>query len=347
VTDIQRIQFAASEQAQLETTQLDLAPAPDEVVLRTRWSLISAGTELAVYTNTNELGRSSSQQQYPAYPGYAAAGVVEAAGANVKRLAPGTRVVAATGHATHARFKPAQTVHLALPESFPLEDAPFIRMALIPLAALRQADIHAGEWLGVVGLGVVGNLGAQFGRAAGHRVISVGRSALRNRIAAECGIDPVLTGSADEIARATQDLTGKRGCRFVLETTGTAEGLQKALALVGDGGTISLVGVPWQQDERLAATAVMQPVFSRYLSIVGGWEWGIAPFERDERPVPMIPYRHSTEANARYALDAMQRGEVQVAPLITQRICPDQIQSAYQGLLRDREQYVGVLIDWE
>jgi threonine dehydrogenase-like Zn-dependent dehydrogenase len=255
-------------------------------------------------------------------------------------------VVVAAGHASHARFQPTQTVHLALPDSFSLEYAPFIRMALIPLAALREADIHAGEWLGVVGLGVVGNLGAQFGRAAGFRVIGVGRSKLRNQIAAQCGIDPVLTGSADDIARETKTLTGNRGCRFVLETTGTAEGMEKALALVGDGGTISLVGVPWQQDDRLAATALMQSVFSRYLTITGGWEWGIAPFERDDRPAPMIPYRYSTEANARYALDAMQRGEVQVAPLITQHIRPNDIQAAYQGLLRDRERFVGVLIDW-
>jgi threonine dehydrogenase-like Zn-dependent dehydrogenase len=346
MTSLRRITFVAPEQVQVETIETELMPAPDQALIRTHYSFISAGTELAVYTNTNELGRSSSDQQYPAYPGYAASGIVEAVGDNVKRIAPGSRIVAATGHASHARFQPDRTVYLELPEAFPPEHAPFIRMALIPLAALQQADIHAGEWLGVVGLGVVGNLGAQFGRAAGYRVVGIGRSKLRNQIAAQCGIAPILTGDADDIARETKTLTSNRGCRFVLETTGTAEGLQKALALVGDSGTISLVGVPWQQDDRLAATALMQPVFSRYLKIVGGWEWGIALFERSDHPVPMIPYRYSTEANAHYALEAIQRGEVRVTPLITQRIRPDEIQAAYQGLLHDREQFVGVLIDW-
>lgn len=347
MTLVRRVVFRGVEQAEVESADSDLTLAPTQALLRTHYSLISAGTELAVYTNTNELGRSASSNQYPTYPGYAAAGIVEAVGADVKRLSPGTRAYAATGHASYARFQPEQQAHLPVPDSFPLEHVPFIAMALVPLAVLPSADIHAGEWLGVVGLGVLGNLGAQFGRAAGMRVAAVGRSKLRNEIAAQVGIEPVLTGDVQTIARESKTLTDGRGCRFVMETTGTAEGLQKALALVGDGGTISLVGVPWQQDERLAATAVMQPVFSRYLKIVGGWGAGIPLFERESsRGVPMIPYRYSTEANARYALEAMQRGEVRVEPLITQRIRPDEIQAAYQGLLRDRERFVGVLIDW-
>src|SRR5262249_8161492 len=150
--------------------------------------------ELAVYTNTNELGRTASQNQYPAYPGYAAAGVVEAVGTDVKRIAAGSHAYAATGHATYGRFQPEPAAVLQVPNDFPLDYAPSIRMALVPLATLRQADIHAGEWLGVVGLGVVGNLGAQFGQAAGLRVIGVGRSKLRNEIAGACGIETVLTG---------------------------------------------------------------------------------------------------------------------------------------------------------
>jgi threonine dehydrogenase-like Zn-dependent dehydrogenase len=221
-------------------------------------------------------------------------------------------------------------------------------MALIPLALLRQADLLAGEWLGVVGLGLVGNLGAQFGLHAGCGVIGVGRSELRNQIAVRCGIENVVTGDVEAIAESARSLTHGLGCRFVLETTGTPQGLQKALALVADGGTIALVGVPWQDDASLSASAVMQPVFSRYLSIIGGWEWGIPLFERDaDRPAPMISHRHSTEANARYAAESIQRGAVQVEPLITHRIAPESIQSAYQGLLRQRDEYLGVLIRWD
>ncbi len=346
MTSFRRIVFTAPQQAQVEAIQADTTPAPDEALLRTEWSLISTGTELALYTGTNDLGRGAGDQ-YPCYPGYAAAGVVEAVGANVTHLAPGSRVLAASGHASHARFQPDRTVHLEIPAALSPEYAPFIRMALISLAALRQADIAAGEWLGVVGLGLVGNLGGQFGRCAGFRLIGVGRSALRSRIAGECGIESVLSSDAEHIARETKALTGGRGCRFVLETTGTAEGLQKAIALAGDGGTISLVGVPWREETGVTASAIMQPLFSRYLTLVGGWEWGIPLTERERgRPAPMIPNRHSAEANARYAAECILRGDVQIAPLITQRITPDEIQAAYQGLLHQRDQFMGVLIHW-
>ena len=158
----------------------------------------------------------------------------------------------------------------------------------------------------------------------------------------------MLNGTAAEIENAVQSLTGGIGCRFVLETTGTPQGLQKAIAMASGGGTIALVGVPWQHDSSVTATEIMQPAFSRYLSITGGWEWGIPLFaHEDGRSAPMIAHRHSVEANAVYAADCIQRGIVQVEPLITHRISPDEAQSAYQGLLRCRNEYLGVLLKWK
>lgn len=341
--DVRRIVFTAAQQASVERVEQEIDLSPNAVLMRTEWSLISTGTELAVYKDDFDI-HARSANPFPIYPGYAAAGIVEQVGAAVTEFAPGDRVVAPTPHASLSVFEPSKVFCLRLHDDLPTEYAPFIRMALISLASLCRADLHAGEWLGVVGLGLVGNLGAQFGRAGGYQVIGAGRSSLRSQIARSCGIEHIISGDPAAVQAQTSATTREEGCRFVLDTTGTSSGILSAIAMAADGGTISLVGVPWQSDTAVPATAIMQPAFTRYLTIRGGWEWDL-PL-RSARSDAMLPNPHSIEANARHAMRLMTRGDVQVAPLISRRIQPDAAQDAYQDLLHKRDEIMGVLIDW-
>jgi threonine dehydrogenase-like Zn-dependent dehydrogenase len=346
IQETQRVVFTGPEQASIEMVAFDPFLELDMVLFRNQWSLISPGTELAVYTNRIDLG-DRRDDPFPAYPGYAAVGIIEAVGSVIESLSPGDRVLAISGHCSYAKFKPVNTFFLKLPDDISGKHATFIRMALITQATLCKADLRAGEWLGIVGLGLVGNLGAQIGRCAGFNVITVGRSPLRSELAARCGIEHILSGSPEEVSEQVRFITGGLGCRLVLDTSGTTKGLLKAIALAGDGGTISLVGVPWVSDPSVHATEIMQPLFSRYLKIQGGWEWDLPLFEKDsDRSLPMLRNRYSVESNAKYTLQLIRKDAIQIDPLITHRIPPIAIQETYQGLLHKRNEYLGVIIDW-
>ena len=331
-----------------EVNRFDLPDSlgPDEVLLRTSKSLISTGTELAMFADRNEL-RPLDRDPFPQRPGYAAVGTIEETGEGIDGLAPGDRVFAATPHVSACVFRPARTICTRLPAEVSDEQAVFIRMALITLAALCRADIQAGEWLGVVGLGIVGNVGAQMGREAGYHVVGVGHSTLRSERAAQCGINTILEGSAEEISGHVRDLTDGQGCRFVLDTSGTSRGLLNAVSLAGSGGTISLVGVPWETDPAITLSSVLQPMFSRYLTIQGGWEWDLPLYAKPkDTPVPMVPFRHSVEANARYAIELIRSGSMLTDPLVTHVLEPARAQQAYDGLANRRDEYLGVVFDW-
>lgn len=344
MVDYQRVVFNGEEKAGLEEARLEHGPGPDQILLRTRWSLISPGTELAIYTNWRDFG--ASPHPFPAYPGYASMGVVQAVGQAIKGFVPGDRVFAISGHASHAIITPATGFCLRLSADLRDDFVPFIRMMLISLASLIQADIRPGEWLGVVGLGLVGNLAAQMGSCAGYRLIGAGRSEMRSEVARRCGLGHVLSGDPEEVAAQVGEITGGRGCQLVLDTTGTPQGLMKAVAMAGVGASISLVGVPWQSDPSVAATSFMQPAFSKYLTLKGGWEWCLPVYEQPGSPLQMVRNRPSIETNTRYALDLLRSGSVQVEPLITHRLEPEDAQEAYQGLLHARDGYLGVLFDW-
>lgn len=343
-----RIVFPSAGVAALETEELPEL-GPGQVLMRTTHSLISTGTELALYLDENEMNgaKRGDPGRFPVYPGYAAVGRIEAVGAAGDELTPGQRVFADTGHSSHVIFDPARKMCLPIPEDAPGGSVAFIRMALITLATLCRADIRPGEWLGVTGLGIVGNLGAQFGALAGYRVVAAGRSELRNQRARACGIETIVTGDAAAVGEQVREMTGGDGCRFVLDTTGTSEGLLKAVKMAGRGGTVSLVGVPWKVDTSVDLSSITHQLFSNYITIKGGWEWDL-PLHRKSKGVknPAVRLRPTIEDNARYALDSVVSGKIVTEPLVTHTISPDDAQTAYDGLAHSRNEYMGVVIDW-
>ena len=343
--EYQRVVFSGEERASLEGERLQYDLGPEQILVRTRWTLISPGTELAIYTNQRDFG--ASQNPFPAYPGYASMGVVEVAGGAVEGFAAGDRVFTISGHTSHVIINPATSFCLRLSDDLRDDFAPFLRLMLISLASLCQADIRPGEWSGVVGLGLVGNLAAQIGRSGGYHLIGAGRSEMRSEVARRCGLGRVLSGEPEEVAAQVGEITGGKGCQLVLDTTGTPQGLMKAVAMAGTGGSIILVGVPWQSDPTIAATAIMQSAFSKYLTFKGGWEWCLPVYEQPGSSMKMVRNRTSIETNARYAMELISSGSVLVEPLITHRLRPEYAQDAYQGLLHSRDSYLGVLFDWE
>src|SRR5262249_24735002 len=69
-------------------------PGPNQVLVATEASAVSAGTELAVWTGTHQWLRDPNlpEWKFPFRPGYSAAGTVVAVGPGVSGWAPGDRV---------------------------------------------------------------------------------------------------------------------------------------------------------------------------------------------------------------------------------------------------------------
>ena len=93
-----RVVFPERGRVALETFDLPDV-GPEQVLFRTRFSLVSSGTERIVLhgrfdSNTHWTGYA----QYPFHPGYAAVGEVVAAGQDVRDVAVGDIVAARLGH---------------------------------------------------------------------------------------------------------------------------------------------------------------------------------------------------------------------------------------------------------
>src|SRR6516162_7314243 len=103
-----KILFLGPRQAILQEAKLP-SLRPDSLLLRSRASLISTGTELTAFGHNFEPGTHwDSWVKYPFHPGYATVAQVEQIGKNIRGVKVGDRVVARVPHASHHVVKEAQ-----------------------------------------------------------------------------------------------------------------------------------------------------------------------------------------------------------------------------------------------
>ena len=107
--------------------------------------------------------------------GYSSAGVVVAVGSGVYGLAPGDRVACGgAGWASHAEIITVPRNLIAkVPSTVELDAAAYATVGAISMHAVRQADVNLGERVGVVGLGLVGQLTLRILAAAGCDPIGI------------------------------------------------------------------------------------------------------------------------------------------------------------------------------
>lgn len=329
--EAQRIVISGLRQARVEPFELDAEHlGPGEIVVRSLVTLISPGTEGATFLGLKAPGQ-SEESPFPRRVGYASVARVIAAGAEAQ-VAESDVVFTTSSHASVARVDTLRQVCVPLPEGLAPEEAVFARMATVSMASLRTTSARAGDRAAVVGLGLVGNLAAQLCQIGGMPTTALDLLPFRCEIARRCGLSNTTSSPNAPELRSNHGL--------VLECTGTASGAITALQLARPGGDVSLVGAPWGRgDTSKAAHEVLESIFTGYVAVRSGWEWQLPNL-----PSPFAPGSH--DENSRRALDLIAQGRLRVRELLTHRLPPDRAQEAFEGLVDQKEAYLGVVFDW-
>ncbi len=309
-----------------------------DVLVKTRYSLISAATELAC------LSGSQRWFPFPGTPGYAAVGEVLDVGEGISAVAPGDTVHFWGGHKQYNLIDTTRPQHICLkvPAGLPLPLAPFTRLAIIAMTSLRISNIELGDTVGVVGLGTVGNFAAQLAGLQGATVIGLDLSEGRVRRARDCGIACPIQVEPATMVEAVREITGGESLSTLIEATGVPSALPPALPLLGRYGEVILLGTPRGVYETDLTSSLLDYIHLHgqgNITFKGAHEW--------RYPVARDPYvKHSMERNSEIALNLIKSGALKVAPLHTHTLSPAEAPSAYQGLKNAKDEYVGVVFDW-
>jgi 2-desacetyl-2-hydroxyethyl bacteriochlorophyllide A dehydrogenase len=231
------VRFVAPRRVELEPVDVR-APIDGELLVRTRWSGISGGTELLAYRGELDaesprdetIGSLGGRFEYPFAYGYSCVG--EVIRSHVDGVGEGATVFAFHPHQDLFTVSGADIVRVDDVDARVATLFPLVETAL---QVTIDAGSHLGEPLVVLGLGAVGVLTAALLQRAGADVVAADPRRDRREAANGFGIRAV---DVSEIGEVVGEMTSGEGVPLVVDATGHPPALADALELVRHEGEV-------------------------------------------------------------------------------------------------------------
>lgn len=341
---------------------------PTSLLIRSRISLVSAGTErmLLDFGRNNLLAKARSQPDkiklllnklgtdgllptieavtskldQPIPLGYSNVGVVEAVGSSVKAFKVGDRVVSNGPHAELVAV--SQTLCAHIPDSVSDESAAFTVLASIALQGIRLAQPTFGETFVVSGLGLIGLLTSQLLLANGCVVLGLDPDPDKCRLAESFGVTSFnLNDSSDPVAWCLDKTDGNGADGFIITAaTTSSQPVHTAAEASRQRGRIILVGVTGLDLRR-------DLFYKKELSFQVSCSYGPGRYDPSyEQECNDYPYgfvRWTQQRNFSAVLRSFERGLLNVDSLISHRFSFTDATLAYDLLLSSKPS-LGILL---
>jgi len=321
------------------------APAPDEVLIRTIYSGVSAGTELSQYrgsspfmTRSWDADRRVFRDGEPSWSfpvrnlGYEEVGRIEAVGSGVRRVRPGQVVFGAWNHRSTHLMREEEAEAKLVPEGADPRIGIFAHIGAVALNGAHDACIRLGDLVVVFGLGVLGQIVLQAARASGATVIGIDPLESRRGMALRLGADRVLDPAAGSVADIVKSETGGRGADVCVEVAGTPAALAEAMRTVAYASRVVAMG--FFQDE-VGGLRLGDEFHHNRIELISSQISGVAP---------AASHRWSKLRLWQAAVRLQHEGRLDLLPLITDEV-PFEGARALRPTRRRRSGYPSVGAD--
>lgn len=339
------VQFTAPGEVELVSEpEADLEPG--SVRVRTRYSGISAGTELTAYRGSNpyltQTWDNSRRLFVPgepsfAYPvrgwGYSEVGQVLEVAPGVSEFGPGDLVYGIWGHRSEA-VVPAERVHRLPADVEPILGV-FGRVGAIALNAVLAGRVVLGDRVAIFGQGVIGLLATGLARLSGAQVLAVDAMPQRRHLAERLGAHHVLGVDHGDGAGAAVREYWPGGADVAIELSGSYQALHQAVRAVGPDCRVVASGF-YQgggDDLRLGEEFHHNRV-QLIASQIGA------------TPLDLGPRWNHTRLNA-VVMDQIGAGALDASALITDVLRADRVAEAFRLLDSAAPQTLQVVLDFE
>jgi alcohol dehydrogenase, propanol-preferring len=143
----------------------------------------------------------------------------------------------------YAEYAKAPASHVAnIPKTLSSEQAaPLLCAGVTVHRALKQAKIRAGQRLAVFGVGGLGHIAVQIGRAAGAEVTAIDVSEEKLALAKSLGAARTLNAATSDVVK---EVRGSGGVHVALVTSAAKSAYDMAFYCVRPTGILLVVGLP-------------------------------------------------------------------------------------------------------
>ncbi len=293
----------------------------------------------------------NSKLDNPTPLGYSSAGTVVAVGARAGALIVGDRVACGgAGFAVHGEIAYVpRNLCVRIPSradgsEVPFDEAAFATLGAIALHGVRLAQPTLGERAVVIGLGVIGQLAAQFLTAHGCSVLGVDRDAERVRLACDLGAQGLTLGDESPV-EAILAFTAGRGADAVIIAAGTESNgpIELAGEISRRKGRVVIVGAVGMNIPR-------RTYYEREIALTVSCSYGPGrydpQYELEGVDYPLPHVRWTEQRNLEAFLDLLAARRIDVRRLITHSIPLAEAGRAYSLLDGTDERSLGIVLTY-
>lgn len=347
---------------------------PNGILVETKYSLISAGTEKTSVDNA----KSSILQRVKRQPeqvklvmdfikkeglfstldrvkakldsyktmGYSAAGVVIES--DCPEFSPGDKVaIAGAGYANHSEICAIpKNLAVKVPEEVDLEDAAYTTVAAIALQGVRIANPTLGDNVAVIGLGLIGQITVQLLKANGCNVVGFDIDQSTFDIAQKYGCLATFPSNRDYLKDAIAH-THTIGFDSVIITASTSSNqpVELAIDLLRKKGSIVVVGA-------VPMNAARDVFYRKELELKIATSYGPGRYDPiyEELGIdyPLGYVRWTENRNMQAIINFLANRSLDFKSLSTHRFPISNATDAYKIIAGEiTEKYLGILIEYQ
>lgn len=280
--------------------------------------------------------------------GYSVSGTVVEIGEGVTNFAVGEKVAAAgAGIANHSEFVdvPVNLV-MRVPQNLDLKLASTVTLGGIAMQGVRRSNVTFGEFVVVVGAGILGLITIQLLKLSGVRVISIDLDDNRLSLAKEYGSELVINPNHQNSIEIIENYTSGFGADAVIFTaaTNSSSALSDSFKMLKKKGRLILVGVVGMDIKR-------EDIYVKELDFQISTSYGPGRYDRNYEEKGLdYPYsyvRWTENRNMSEYLRLLSTNQVNIDKMINASFPIEKVGDAYDFLMSSAPRPLMVLLEYK
>lgn len=280
--------------------------------------------------------------------GYSLSGIVVETGSNVNTLKIGDKVACGGGnYATHSEFNYIpENLCVKLKNSINMKYASMATIGAIAIQGLRQANLQFGETIGIVGMGLIGQLMLQISKASGFKVLAIDIDPERVELSLKHGASSGAIFGKDNLKEISLDMTEGFGLDavFLASSTKSNAPVEIIPEIIRDRGRIVDIGItnldiPWQ------------PYYDKELNISMSRSYGPGRYdplyEEHSIDYPISYVRFTEQRNMRTFIDLVESERMDLDYIISKEIDFSESDKFYNNLYVEKNKYLSVVFRYK
>lgn len=326
------------EDRDLDTTNL----GKRDVYVETELTALKIGTDRGNYSG--EASIPGAGNNFPRSIGDSTVGIVKDIGEEVTNFKVGDRVLSQIGHRSAYIMDEQDRGSLGnlvkVPFEVHPEDAVFANLYALSAFCYNKAMFRVGEYVAVVGTGVLGIAAITIGKTFGAQVAAISNSDIRLDVASEMGAHAGFLFDDPDLQKNLDDFSIGNGIDLVILTANPWPAFRTAVEIVRPFGRVSIVSLLGRGEPSLDFNPLYSGFYGKGLSLIAVNGKSGDSYAR-EKPGSTQHIRR-----VEHMLALMSDKRLEPRKSITHRMHYTEMKTAYDMAVQRDKTMLGVVFDW-